>query len=87
MFGGTKERVTIRFINPLLDTVIERFGTNPDVFYMPKDKTHFSVTADVEISEQFFGWLCGFGSKAKIENPAHVAEQMKEHLNKIQNLY
>ncbi|MBE7015224.1 MAG: WYL domain-containing protein [Ruminococcaceae bacterium] len=87
MYGGKKERVTIRFINPLLDTAIERFGTSPDVFYMPKDKNHFIVSADVEISDQFFGWLCGFGNKAKIESPDHVVEQMKEHLNKIQNLY
>ena len=27
MYGGTKQLVTIRFINPLLDTAVERFGT------------------------------------------------------------
>ena len=87
MFNGTREHVVIRFINPLLDTVIERFGTESDVFYMAKDKNHFIVAADVEISDQFFGWLCGFGKKAKIENPPHVVEQMKEYISKIQSVY
>lgn len=87
MYGGKPERVTIRFISPLLDTALERFGTGSDVFYMPKDKNHFSVTANVEISDQFFGWICGFGNRAKIESPAHVVEQMKNYLNKIKELY
>ena len=28
MFGGKQERVTIRFINPLLDAVVDRFGND-----------------------------------------------------------
>lgn len=87
MYGGKRERVTIRFITPLLDTAIERFGTGTDVFYMPKDKNHFIVVADVEISDQFFGWICGFGKRVKIEKPAHVVEQMKTYLSNIKNLY
>lgn len=87
MYGGTEERVKIRFINPLLDTVIERFGTNSDVFYMPKDKNHFCVVANVEISDQFFGWICGFGKRAKIESPSNVVEQMKTYISNIKNLY
>ena len=37
MFGGKQKRVSIRFINQLLDTAIERFGTSPDVFYRQDD--------------------------------------------------
>lgn len=43
MFGGKQERVTIRFINPLLDTVVDRFGTK-GVQYSKVDDTHFSIT-------------------------------------------
>ncbi|MBR5156976.1 MAG: WYL domain-containing protein [Clostridia bacterium] len=87
MYGGTQERITMRFITPLLDTVIERFGTGTDVFYMPKDKNHFSVVANVEISDQFFGWICGFGKRAKIESPPRVVEQMKTYLLNVSDLY
>ena len=56
MFGGKQERVTIRFINPLLDAVVDRFGNDKSsVQYAKVDDTHFSVTTQVEISDQFFG--------------------------------
>ena len=86
MFGGDKERVTIRFINPLLDVVIDRFGTN-GVHYLKADDTHFTVSVQVEISEQFFAWVCGFGKKAKITAPSKVVEEFKDYLDKIRILY
>ena len=45
MFGGKQERVVIRFINPLLDAVVDRFGNDrSSVWYETLDDTHFSVT-------------------------------------------
>ena len=87
MFGGTQKRVSIRFINPLLDTVIERFGTGKDVFYRPEGERHFVVTADVEISNQFFAWVCGFGKRAKIINPPEVVEDFQKFLSGISEMY
>lgn len=87
MFGGQKKRVSVRFINPLLDTVIERFGTSPDVFYRPEGERHFVVTADVEISNQFYAWVCGFGKRAKIVSPPDVAADMKKFLSGIAEMY
>ena len=85
MYSGTKEKITMRFINPLLDTVVDRFGT--DVLFMKSDSNHFKVIADVEISSQFFGWICGFGNKAVIESPQNVVEQFQRHLEKIKSKY
>lgn len=87
MYGGAKETVTMRFINPLLDTVVDRFGTGAHILYMPDDKSHFKVITDVEISKQFFGWICGFGNEAVIESPQNVVEQFNAHIEKIQNKY
>ena len=87
MFGGEQKRISIRFINPLLDTVIERFGTGKDVFYRPDDDRHFIVTADVEISDPFFAWVCGFGKKAKIVGPTDVVKSMEDFLSKICDIY
>lgn len=87
MFGGQQKRVSVRFINPLLDTVIERFGTTPDVFYRPDDERHFVVTADVEISNQFFAWVCGFGKRAKITYPPEVVEDFQKFLSGISEMY
>ena len=87
MYGGQQKRVSVRFINPLLDTAIERFGTAPDVFYRPDGERHFVVTADVEISDQFFSWVCGFRKRAKIINPPDVVEDMQKFLKDISERY
>ena len=86
MFGGECERVSIRFVSSLLDTAVERFGRY-NVSYSRSDDHHFTVSADVEISDQFFGWLCGFGTKAKLFSPNSVVEQYKEYLQKILSRY
>lgn len=88
MFGGKQERVTIRFINPLLDAVVDRFGNDKNgVWYEKLDDTHFTVTTQVEISDQFFGWLLGFGKKAKLIAPDTAVEEFKDYLSKIQGMY
>ena len=87
MYGGEQKRVSMRFINPLLDTVIERFGTGAEVFYRPDDDTHFIVSADVEISDQFYGWICGFRKKAVIVSPPDVVADFQKFLGDIRGRY
>ena len=88
MFGGKQERVVIRFINPLLDAVVDRFGNDRgSVWYEKLDDTHFTVSTQVEISDQFFGWVLGFGKKAKILEPASVVDQFAAYLDKIRKMY
>ena len=86
MYGGEQKLVEIRFINPLLDAVVDRFGTK-DVQYAKVDEKHFSVTAKVEISDQFFGWILGFGKKAKLLYPDAVIDQFKAYMDKIREMY
>lgn len=86
MFGGKQERITIRFINPLLDTVVDRFGKK-GMLYRVVDENHFSITAPIEVSDQFYGWILGFGNKAKILEPARVIEGFTEYLDKVRGMY
>lgn len=86
MFGGKQERVQMRFINPLLDAVVDRFGTK-GIVYSKVDETHFSVLASVEVSDQFFSWICQFGKKAKIMMPESVVKGFTDYLDKIRSLY
>jgi hypothetical protein len=41
----------------------------------------------VEISDQFYGWLCGFRKKAKIVSPPDVAADFQKFLDDIQGRY
>lgn len=86
MFSGERKGVTLRFVNYLLDTVIDRFGTK-GVRYSKADDDHFYVTTDVDISDQFFAWLCGFGRKVKIMGPETVVKEFQEYLDKIREMY
>ena len=86
MFGGEEKRITLKFITPLLDAVVDRFGTK-DIHYSKSDERHFTVTAKVEISNQFFGWLLGFGKKVQIVSPPEVREEFAVYLDKIREMY
>lgn len=87
MFGGEKEKLTIRFENSLLDTVIDKFGVGFGAEYVPDGENHFVVTTNVSVSDQFYAWVCGFGTKAKIVAPGKVAHNFKKYLSDIANQY
>lgn len=86
MYGGVEKRVTLRFINLLLDTAIDRFGKK-DVQYFKSDEKHFTVSAKVEVSNQFFGWLLGFGKGVKVISPPEVKEEFAAYIDKIRDMY
>lgn len=86
MFGGQRERVTIRFIDYKLDTVVDQFGIN-GVKYEKIDDKHFTAQAEVEISDMFYAWVAGFGRRAKIIDPPHVVEGMREFAAKVADMY
>lgn len=87
MMDGKKARLTLRFIDKHLSTVIERFGTK-DVHYSKVDNNHFSVDPEVALSSQFFGWLCGFGNEVKIiGGPEEAIQEFRDYLDKIRCMY
>ena len=86
MYGGKRERVTVRFVNSALDAAVDRFGTD-DVVYSQLDKEHFTATATVEVSDAFYGWLCGFGKRVKVVSPDWVVDGFSNHVHKIAEMY
>ena len=87
MFGGQKERVSIQMDNALLDTAVDKFGTDTDVFYRPEGENEFVVTLELEVSEQFFAWVFGFGQRAKIVAPKSVVKQFQDYLKGVASQY
>ena len=43
--------------------------------------------ANSSISEQFFGWILGFGDKIQIVSPQSVVDEFKEYLDRVRKLY
>jgi len=85
MFSGTEQRVKLRFTKHLVGAVLDRLGQ--DVSIIPDGDEHFTVSADVVVSPQFFAWLCGFGADAQLLAPTGAVEQMKAHIEGIAALY
>ena len=75
MFGGKPETVRLRFSNHLAGAVIDRFGR--DSILVPDGEDHFTVTVSAVVSQQFFGWVFGFGTEAQILSPKSVKDRMK----------
>ena len=82
MFGGEKQLVAMQFENHLLDSVIDRFGTK-NASYSKIDDEHFSVSVEVELSNQFYSWLLQFGEKAKITHPKAVVNKVRNFLENM----
>ena len=61
-------------------------GNNAATTAATKDG-YYVVTANVEISDQFFGWVLGFGRKAKLIGSDEAVEQFKAYLDKVREMY
>ncbi len=70
MFTGEEVKVHLRFENHLVGAVLDRLGR--DVILVPDGEDHFTVWTDVIVSPQFFAWLCGFQTEAKVIGPDDV---------------
>ena len=85
MFGGAVQPVRMRFARRLAGAVIDRFGRG--LILAPDGEEHFTVTAPVAVSPQFYAWLLGFGSEAELLGPAAVREDLKRQLDKVRGIY
>ena len=53
----------------------------------PVDEETFKVVVKVNVSNQFFGWLCGIGKGVKIIEPTDVASDYKNNLSELMKEY
>ena len=85
MFTGEVRLVTMRFRRFLADAVIDRFGE--EVLLSPDGDEWFTVSTEVAVSPQFFGWLAGFGKDAELIAPQSVRQGMAAHVRGMMDLY
>ena len=81
MFSGDERRVRLRFDSRMVGAVLDRLGR--DAVLVPDGPDHFTVTADVVVSPQFFAWVFGFHTLAQIVGPPDVVEKMREYLAQV----
>ena len=85
MFAGQPRAVKMRFASHLAGAVIDRFGK--DLMLIPEGEEHFSFTAEVVVSPQFFAWLFGFGTEAELLSPPELREEAGRLAGQIAAIY
>ena len=76
MYGGPEHRVTLRCTADLEGAMRERFGATP--MFLPEENGCFHFDVPICVSDQFYGWVCGFGGKIKVVAPPEVRQGMRE---------
>ena len=89
MFAGKEEtqNVSLSVANHLVGVFIDRFGDDLRMYPNFDYPNYTNVGFKVNVSPQFFGWLCGLGSGVKITSPQNVADEYVAHLKKIAKNY
>ena len=86
MYHGNEEKVTIKFSKALIGVVIDRFGS--DLIIIPSDDGEtFTTTINIEVSNQFYGWICSFPGEAEILAPESAREELKKIGKNLAKLY
>lgn len=75
MYRGAKTNVKIQFANYMCGVMIDRFGK--DVTIRKVDEEHSEINVNVNVSQQFFGWVFSLGKDVKVVGPDEVVEEMR----------
>ena len=85
MYGGDTVNVRMRFDDSLIGVVVDRFSDK--VFIQPHSDGTFTMSAEVMLSPQFYGWLFSFGDKARIVSPKAAKEGFCDYLRSVGEFY
>ena len=85
MYHGEPVNVRLRFENSLSGVVIDRFGKDQSL--IPDGADHFTVTAQIQPSPVFYGWLLSFGRRVQIQSPQSVQKEYKTLLQSTLEQY
>ena len=85
MYGGELVSVKLRFDDALIGVAIDRFSDK--VFISPNSDATFTLTADVMLSPQFFGWLFSLGDQVRIVSPKKAKDKFTAYLDAVAALY
>lgn len=86
MYGGPEHQVTLRCTNDLQAAMRDRFGRGP-IFVNEEDGQHFHFTVPICVSEQFYGWVFGFGGKVTVLAPREVRAALGALAQRIAQQY
>jgi predicted DNA-binding transcriptional regulator YafY len=84
MYGGEVVRATLRFEKGLINSVLDRFGTD---VRLRECGDMFEIVVEVSESIVFLSWIIQFGDRAEIISPESLRESMRELIVKLGAIY
>jgi len=84
MYGGAVLSATLRFDKKLVNSVLDRFGSDVK---LNVDGDFFEINVDVSESPVFLSWIAQFGSKAEIISPESLREAMRRFIDDLNSKY
>lgn len=81
MYAGEETIVSLYADNSMCGVIIDRFGT--DITMRPINDKIFEARVKVNVSPQFYGWLCALGKKVDIHSPEKVKKEYIDYLKDI----
>ena len=81
MFTGRESRVKLECSGELAGVVLDRFGQ--ESMLVPAEDGKFTVTLDVVVSPQFWGWVFGLGTGVRVLEPAWAAQEYRQRLEAV----
>ena len=85
MFSGREAAVRLRCRASLAGVVLDRFGY--DVILVPDGEDWFTVTLDVVVSPQFWGWVFGLGEGVQVLGPEWARAEFQARLSAVARTY
>lgn len=80
MFLGETQNVTFEITPDIVEVIFDKFGTNT---LLSPYGSNYRFTAEVQISDSFFGWCMGLGNKIRILSPREIKGQYLQKLHNI----
>ena len=74
-------RTSKKLIRKLEAAMRDRFGQ--DTLFLPEADGYFHFDVPVCVSDQFYGWVCGFGGKVEVTSPAEVRQGLHDMVRKL----
>ena len=84
MYLGEMKNVTFEIEPDIVEVIFDKFGNNTKLAPYG-DKYRF--TTEIQISDSFFGWCMGLGTRIEIISPREVKSQYLQKLNAVSSKY
>lgn len=85
MYPGQVDTVEIKFVNKLINAIIDRFGK--EVVIVNKDDKTFTIRFEAAVNEGLIRWILNWGADAEVISPQYLKSMLKEEITKMSSIY